>query len=89
MQVASCQRLVNKAQPHVCRLSPASAQASTSGPYNPRQQESGKDAAWESKPLLLITTVDIGEGKADKIVLREGDKAEVSTDCAQADRQAP
>ena len=79
-RLVSCQRLRNKAQSHVCRLSPASAQASTSGPYTPRQQENGKDAAWESKPLLLITTVDIGEGKADKIVLREGDRAEVSAD---------
>ena len=73
----------------MCRLSPASAQASTSGPYTPRQQENSKEAAWESKPLLLITTVDIGEGKADKIVLREGDKAEVSTHCFQAHCQAP
>lgn len=29
------------------------------------------------KPIILITTVDIGEGRTDRITLREGDSPQV------------
>ena len=39
--------------------------------FNPSQYDG-------NRPIILITTVDIGDGHTDQIVLREGDNPQVS-----------